>query len=141
MNLDYITINGLDLETKKRMEEDIRKSNYPDNKTAYCVGLLRDGLDKREKLRELTSNEDVEDIRSSLKELKGKLESIEKTQCEEVLKEEVYRKLLIENYRLLIALCDAFTVDHEDIDDGKKDILPSNLLYQEKKLREAYRGL
>lgn len=52
-----------------------------------------------------------------------------------------HRKLLIENYRLLIALCDAFTVDHEDIDDGKKDILPSNLLYQEKKLREAYRGL
>jgi hypothetical protein len=51
MNLDYITINGLDANTKKRIEEDLAKSGYTGSKSAYVTALMNDGLDKREAIR------------------------------------------------------------------------------------------
>jgi hypothetical protein len=59
-------------------------------------------------------------------------------QCEGGADAEVYKILLIEMYRLLELLVNSRGIDHSDIDEGRRDVLPKNLLFREKEIKQAY---
>ena len=138
MNLDYITINGLDANTKKRIEEDLAKSGYTGSKSAYVTALINDGLDKREAIRGVTSEKDFQSLYAKASAIEERLEGMSQRQCEGGADAEVYKILLIEMYRLLELLVNSRGIDHSDIDEGRRDVLPKNLLFREKEIKQAY---
>jgi hypothetical protein len=101
MNLDYITINGLDANTKKRIEDDLAKSGYTGSKSAYVVALMNDGLDKREAIRGVTSEQDFQSLYAKASSIEEKLGEVSSRQCESGAGMEVYKILAVETYRLL----------------------------------------
>jgi len=76
MNLDYITINGLDANIKKRIEDDLAKSGYTGSKSAYVTALMNDGLDKREAIRGVTSEKDFQSLYAKASAIEEQLEGM-----------------------------------------------------------------
>jgi hypothetical protein len=70
--------------------------------------------------------------------IEEKLGEVSSRQCESGAGMEVYKVLAVETYRLLELLVDSMGLDHEEIDKGRKDALPTNLLYREKEIKSAY---
>lgn len=138
MDFNYITINGLDEDTRLRMERDVSKSGYKGSKTAYVSGLIRDGLDKHESLRNIPSEEELHSLEESLSSINETVSEILKRGCQGDGKGEIDRLLLIEIYRMLEALMDATGIDCTDVKEGKLDSLPTHLCYKEDALRRAY---
>ena len=140
MQLDYITINGLDQLTKERMEKDIESSGYKGSKSSYVVSLMNDGLDKREALRAISSKEEIKNLDEKLKEQGEAIEALLKGQCEGRIDEDIQKKLLLRIYWMLYELSNKSNVYVEDIATGSMDELPSDLLFKQRKMKEEYHG-
>lgn len=140
MQLDYITINGLDQLTKERIEKDIESSGYKGSKSSYVVSLMNDGLDKREALRAISSKEEIKNLDERLKEQGDILQSLLKNQCEGKIDEEIQRKLLLRIYWMVYELSNKSQAYVDDIVDGRMDELPIDLLYKQRKMTEEYHG-
>ena len=112
MNLDYITINGLDANTKKRIEEDLAKGGYTGSKSAYVTALMNDGLDKREAIRGVTSEKDFQSLYAKASAIEEKLSEVSSREYESGSGMEVYKILAVKTYRLLELLADSMGLDH-----------------------------
>lgn len=128
MQLDYITINGLDQLTKERIEKDIESIGYKGSKSSYVVSLMNDGLDKREALRAISSKEEIKNLDEKLKEQGEAIEALLKGQCEGRIDEDIQKKLLLRIYWMVYELSNKSNVYVDDIADGSMDELPSDLL-------------
>ena len=128
MQLDYITINGLDQLTKERMEKDIESSGYKGSKSSYVVSLMNDGLDKREALRAISSKEEIKNLNEKLKEQGEAIEALLKGRCEGRIDEDIQNKLLLRIYWMVYKLSNKSNVYVDDIATGSMDELPSDLL-------------
>ena len=128
MQLDYITINGLDQLTKERIEKDIKSSGYKGSKSSYVVSLMNDGLDKREALRAISSKEEIKNLNEKLKEQGEAIEALLKGRCEGRIDEDIQRKLLLRIYWMVYELSNKSNVYVDDIATGSMDELPSDLL-------------
>ena len=140
MQLDYITINGLDQLTKERIEKDIKASGYKGSKSFYVVSLMNDGLDKREALRAISSKEEIKNLDEKLKEQGEAIEALLKGQCEGRIDEDIQKKLLLRIYWMLYELSNKSNVYVEDIATGSMDELPSDLFFKQRKMKEEYHG-
>lgn len=138
MDFDYITLNNIDEETKRRMRKDVSDSGYKGSKSAYVTGLIRDGLDKRESLRAVSDKKEVERLGEGISSLKESLDSLTKLYCQGILKGEIDHLLLIECYWMLATIMESSGLSTEDIMDGRYDMLPFHLESKEKALRRAY---
>ena len=128
MQLDYITINGLDQLTKERIEKDIESIGYKGSKSSYVVSLMNDGLDKREALRAISSKEEIKNLDEKLKEQGEAIEALLKGQCEGRIDEDIQKKLLLRIYWMVYELSNKSNVYVDDIATGSMDELPSDLL-------------
>lgn len=140
MQLDYITINGLDEATKERMEADIASSGYKGSKSGYCVLLINQALDQREKLRAITDKAESEKLFDTIKEQGKSIEAVRDAQCQSEISSEVYKDLLAQTYQLLVMIADFWNIDHSEIDKGEMTRLPKNLFDKEGRLLDAYDG-
>ncbi len=140
MQLDYITINGLDQETKERIRKDIESSGYKGSKSSYVVSLMNDGLDKREALREISSKDEIQTVKEMLDEQKETLKEILNNQCRKEIDESIYQKLLIRIFWMVSQLSEEKGIYIEDILKGSFDELPADLLFKKERMNQAYDG-
>lgn len=140
MQLDYITINGLDEATKERMEADIASSGYRGSKSGYCVLLINEALDYREKLRAITDKAEAEKLFDTIKEEGKAIQAIRDRQCRDGIETEINRDLIAQTYQLLVMIADFWNIDHSEIDKGEMTRLPKNLFDKEGRLLDAYDG-
>lgn len=128
MNLDYITINGLDSRVKEEMAADMKETCYSGTVSAYVTQLLSEALARRKEARALASKEAVEDVRKKLEAIDARLADMERFLYKKDGEDGVYRLLECRTFRAAKKACYALNVDTEDIDDGKFDKLPYSLL-------------
>ncbi len=140
MQLDYITINGLDQETKERIRKDIESSGYKGSKSNYVVSLMNDGLDKREALREISSKDEIQTVKKMLDEQKETLKEILNNQCRKEIDESIYQKLLMRIFWMVSQLSEEKGIYIEDIAKGSFDELPADLLFKKERMNQAYDG-
>lgn len=136
MDFDYITLNNVDEETKRRMKEDIERANYKGSKSAYVSGLIRDGLDRREAMRSVSDEKDVAKLDEGISSLKEGIDSLTRLYCQGIPKGEIDRLLLIKCYWMLMTLMQMEGgLSTDEISEGRLDVLPFNLEIKEKSLR------
>ncbi len=140
MQFDYITINGLDQETRERIRKDIESSGYKGSKSNYVVSLMNDGLDKREALREISSKDEIQTVKKMLDEQKETLKEILNNQCRKEIDESIYQKLLIRIFWMVSQLSEEKGIYIEDILKGTFDELPADLLFKKERINQAYDG-
>lgn len=140
MQFDYITINGLDQETKERIRKDIESSGYKGSKSNYVVSLMNDGLDKREALREISSKDEIQTMKEILDEQKETLKEILNNQCRREIDESIYQKLLMRIFWMVSQLSEEKGIYIEDIVKGSFDELPADLLFKKERMNQAYDG-
>ncbi len=140
MQFDYITINGLDQETKERIRKDIESSGYKGSKSSYVVSLMNEGLDKREALREISSKDEIQTVKKMLDEQKETLKEILNNQCRKEIDESIYQKLLVRIFWMVSQLSEEKGIYIEDILKGSFDELPADLLFKKERMNQAYDG-
>ncbi len=138
MNLDYITINGLNQSVKTMMEDDIKCSNYKGTVSAYVTQLLSEALSARREKTELADVSSVKEINKSLIDIENRLDGIESAQCLKVSEDEVYRQLICRIYMLLVRICYLKNIDIEPVELGKFDKLPWGLEDKLKEVKDNY---
>lgn len=134
MNLDYITVNGLNQSVKTMMEDDIKCRNYKGTVSAYVTQLLSEALSARREKDEIADASSVKEINKSLIGIEKRLDGIENAQCLKGSEDEVYRQLICRIYMFLVRMCYLQNIDIEPIEQGKFDKLPWGL---EDKLKEV----
>ena len=140
MQFDYITINGLDQNTKERISKDIESSGCKGSKSNYVVSLMNDGLDKREGLRAISSKEEIKTLDERLSSQKEILDSLLEKECEGKIDEQVLKKLLIRMYWMLHEIAEKNNAYVDDIINGSMDELPLGLLNEQERMNKAYHG-
>ena len=138
LDFNYITLNGLDEETKKRMEKDVTAMGYKGSKSAYVSGLIRDGLDRRESLRVISDEKELSSLCEQISSIDDRLGQLLADECQKAPQDQVDRLLLVEVYRMLESLLNTLGIDADDIRKGRWDSLPEHLAYKENALRRAY---
>lgn len=138
MNLDYITINGLDVDVKKKLEEDMGKRNYTGPVSRYVTQLLNEALSQREKEAELTSKESVANIEERLMSIEEKLTSLEKAKYEKDWNDGFYQKLICRTNKEITLLCHNQGIDTKLFEDGTCDSLPYDLVLEYMKVERQY---
>ena len=140
MRFDYITINGLDQNTKERILKDIESSGYKGSKSNYVVSLMNDGLDKREGLRAISSKEELKTLDERLSSQNEILDSILEKECEGKIDEQILKKLLIRMYWMLYEIAEKNNAYVDNIINGSMDELPLGLLNEQERMNKAYHG-
>lgn len=138
MDFNYITLNGLDEETKKRMEKDVTAMGYKGSKSVYVSGLIRDGLDRRESLRAISDEKELSSLYERISSVDERVGQLLSDECQKTPQDQVDRLLLVEVYRMLESLLDTLGIDADDIRKGRLDSLPEHLAYKEKALKRSY---
>jgi hypothetical protein len=140
LQFDYITINGLDQNTKERILKDIESSGYKGSKSNYVVSLMNDGLDKREGLRAISSKEEFKTLDERLSSQKEILDSLLEKECEGKIDEQILKKLLIRMYWMLYEIAEKSNAYVDDIIHGSMDELPIGLMNEQERMSKAYHG-
>lgn len=138
MNLDYITINGLNQSVKTMMENDIKCRNYKGTVSAYVTQLLSEALSARREKTELADVSSVKEINKSLIDIENRLDGIESAQCLKVSEDEVYRQLICRIYMLLVRICYLKNIDIDPVELRKFDKLPWGLEDKLKEVKDNY---
>lgn len=136
MDFDYITLNNVDEETKRRMKEDIERANYKGSKSAYVSGLIRDGLDRREAMRSVSDEKDVAKLDEGISSLKEGIDSLTRLYCQGIPKggnrQAAPDRVLLDAHD---SDADGGGLSTDEISEGRLDVLPFNLEIKEKSLR------
>jgi hypothetical protein len=138
LNFDYVTINSMDQSTKRRMEEDVRLSDYKGSKSNYIITLCNEALTARENKRIAKTEQGTEGFAKTLNEINERLKGIDSLRGQQDIDGMIDRLLVVETYRLVSKIADSIGVKHDDIENGQCDALPTHLRLRKEEMEKAY---
>jgi hypothetical protein len=136
-NFNYITINSVGKDLNDKLVEGFAKSGLK-SKSSYLTQVLSRGLEAEAICESVSDPSKADAILSEVKGLRGDLSALSAQLCESAAGSEAYKTALCEVFWMLVFIKNDLKIDMGGFKDGTYDVLPKNLLFREKEIKQAY---